>query len=60
MLKQSFGRDFAALGGFIPASHTMFYGFNIERMYSYVFAGTSFATFRNNSWDNHHRGRGEH
>jgi hypothetical protein len=43
-------------GGFIPASHTMFYGFNIERMNSYVFAGTSFGTFRNNSWDNHFTG----
>jgi hypothetical protein len=43
-------------GGFIPASHTMFYGFNIERMNSYVFSRTTGAKFRNNHWDNHFTG----
>jgi hypothetical protein len=43
-------------GGFIPANNTMFYGFNIERMNSYIFSRTTGAKFRNNHWDNHFTG----
>jgi hypothetical protein len=43
-------------GTFVPASHTMFYGLSLDSMNSYVFAGTTGAGFRNNTWDNHFTG----